>query len=796
MGWLWREDLKNKEMFWYYLRIAFRNITANREFSIINITGFAFAISICLAISLFLAKEYSFDRYHKNADQIVRIINAKYNSSLIDYRVKDILTNNYSEIDNSCLILRSPHPIEIKYGERGFYLDDIMSVDKNYFEIFSVTVVSGQRSAPFTNINSALITEGTAKIIFGTADPLGKEIFIWGTDPVTITGIIRDFPDNSSITASILVNAENDKFRFNKWIGDSRDLSTYQWPFQIYLQLKENVDLDRFASKINENTSLFNPYAEQIRFLELKDIYLHDTTTGSETKQGNASLLKLLGGIAIIILILAVINYVNLTVAQQNKRNKDTGLKKTIGAGRSTILIQYLFESVTVIILAFILGIFLLWLLMPFYQTIFNTTSDIKILFRFPYIIILPGITLLIGIISASGPAIVLSGLSPIRILSGNYNLKGKKKYFRNALTIFQFTISIILISCVIVVQRQISYVKHKNPGFNEELLLRLDIPNILEKDLQKTLVLLEEFRKSPYIKNLTLSAGVPGEIYMTMGSNMENTDKNMGVPCLIVDTTFLETFGLKVARGRNLLPGDFEKVCMINEAAYKYFDFQDLDNKRFNNFGGFDIIGVVNDFQYSSLHKTIGPVCIMFTSKSRPTSMTIRFARNGVGRGMEFINEEWQKILPGYPVKYQFYDEWFDSMYRSEEYFARNITLFAILAVVISCIGILGLAIFSAERRTKEIGIRKINGAGMGEILIMLNRDLIILVIIAYVIASPIAWYSMHNWLLSFAYRTKLSWWIFVLAGFLALAVALLTVSWQSWRAATRNPVEALRYE
>jgi putative ABC transport system permease protein len=783
-------------MFRYYLKIAFRNIRTNRKFSIINIAGFAFAISICLAISLFLAKEYSYDRYHKNVDNIVRLINVKYNSSLIDYRVKEILTRNYPEIENSCLLLRSPHPIEIRYGEKGFYLDDIMSVDKNYFEIFSVPFVSGQQFTPFTNINSALITEKTAKTIFGPNSPLGKELIVSGIAPVTITGILKDFPDNSSITASILVNAENEQFKFNKWMGDSRDLSTYQWPFQIYFQLKENVDPDSFSSKINENTDQLKPYAEKIGFLKLRDIYLNDTTTGSETRQGNKSLLKLMGIIAIIILILAIINYVNLTVAQQNKRNKDTGLKKAIGADRSTIILQYLSESVIVIFLAFVLGIFLVWLLMPFYQIIFNTTTDIKIIFRFPYNVILPGTILLIGTISGAVPAIILSEINPIKILSGRSIIKVKRNYLRNVLTVFQFTISIILIFCVIVVRQQINYVKHKNPGFNEEQLLRLDLPNILEKDIQKTRVLLEEFHKSPYIKTFSLSAGVPGQIYMTMGSNMENNKNNTGVPCMIVDTTFLETFGLKVVRGRNLEPGDFEKVCMINEAAYKHFDFQNLENKRFNNFGGFDIIGVVNDFQYSSLHKTIGPVCIMFSSKSRPTAMTIRFERNGAGRGMEFINEEWQKILPGYPVKYQFYHDWFDSMYRSEEYFARNISLFAILAIVISCIGILGLAIFTSERRTKEIGIRKINGARIGEILIILNKDLIGLVIIAYLVAIPISWYSMHKWLQSFAYRTDLSWWIFALAGFLALAIALLTVSLQSWLAATRNPVEALRYE
>jgi|WetSurSiteA1Bulk_404760.scaffolds.fasta_scaffold01441_3 putative ABC transport system permease protein len=783
-------------MFRYYLRIAIRNIRTNKKFSIINIAGFAFAISICLAILLFLLKEYSYDRYHTNEEQIVRMIETKDNTSLIDYRVKDIILKNFSEIENGCLAITSNHPVEIKNGEKGFYLDNIMSVDNRFFQVFTVPFISGDASSPFTNINSAVITEKTAGLLFGKESPLGKDIYIFGVMPVTITGIIRDFPDNSSISAGILVNADNEEFKFNKWIGDSRDLSTYSWPFQIYFQLNENANPDQLSVKINRQIDLLKPYCKQVGFLRLKDIYLRDPTTGSETKKGNAGLLKLLTVIALVILALAMINYVNLTVAQQNKRNKDTGVQKAVGADRSNILFQYLSESVLVIFIAFALGILLVWLLIPFYQSIFNTTTNINILFGLPYIIILPVMILIIGSLSGIGPAIVLSGITPARILSGSAIYRTGKHYLRNSLTVFQFIVSIVLIFCVITVQRQIKFVKHKNPGFNEELLLRLDIPNIPENDVRKATVLLNEFQKSSYIKSLSVSSGVPGEIYMTMGSNMENSTRNMGVPCLLADTAFLETFGIKVIRGRNLEPGDIDKVCMINEAAYKYFEFDNLENKRFNNFGGFDIVGVVNDFQYSSLHKTIGPVCIMFTSKSRPTSITVRLTGTEVGAGMKFIQDEWQEILPGYPLKYQFYDEWFDSMYRSEEYFARTISLFAILAIVISCIGILGLATFSSERRTKEIGIRKINGARTAEILVLLNRDFIILVAVAYIIAIPVAWYSMQKWLESFAYRTELSWWIFALAGLLALVIALLTVSWQSWRAATRNPVEALRYE
>ncbi|HUV01710.1 MAG TPA: FtsX-like permease family protein [Bacteroidales bacterium] len=785
-------------MFWYYLKIALRNIRTNKKFSTINIAGFAFAISICMAISLFLVKEYSYDQYHGNAERIVRLIDTKDNSSMIDYRVKEILQKNYSEIVNACLVLRSNHPIEVKCRELGYYLNDIMSVDNNFFEVFTISFLSGQPLSPFINNNSAVITETTATTLFGKESPLGKEIFIWGNIPVTITGLIRDFPENSSITAGILVNAENDKFKFYQSIGDSRDLSTYRWLFQIYLHLNINVNTDLLAAKINEHSELLEPYNEQVGFLKLKDIYLHDSTTGSETKQGNPGLLNLLAGIALIILTLAVINYINLTIAQQNKRNKDTGIKKTFGANRSNILYQFLIESVIVIFAAFGLGILLIWFLIPFYQSVFNATTEISLLFQFPCIIILPVSILVIGIISGSGPAIVLSGISPVRILTGSSISPGKKNYLRNSLTIFQFTISIVLIFCVMIVQRQIKYVKNKNPGFNEEQLLRLDVPNVRENDIQKAMVLLDEFRKSPYIKSQSVSSGVPGEIRMFMSSNMENNSKNMSVPCLMVDTSFLETFGLKVIRGRNLGPGDIDKVCMINEAAYKHFDFENLENKRFNNFqeGGFEIIGVVNDFHYSSLHKTIGPVCIMFTSKSRPTSINIRFAANGVGPGMEIVKNLWQDLLPGYPMKYQFYDEWFDSMYRSEEYFARTISLFAILAIVISCIGILGLSIFSSERRTKEIGIRRVAGAKSSEILILLNKEFIKWVVVAFVIATPVAWFAMHKWLQNFAYRTELSWWIFAFAGLSAVLIALLTVSWQSLMAAARNPVEALRYE
>ena len=783
-------------MFTYYLKSAFRNLWKNKKFSVINISGFAFGISICLAIALFLVKEYSYDRYHKNASQIVRLINSEDNTSSIDYRAKDILLQNYPEIENGCLVQILNRPVPVQVDGQATYLNSIMSVDNNFFKVFTIPFITGNQEKPFSTLTSAVITQSTAKSLFGAENALGKEIMYQNGIPLTITGVVEDFPENSSISAAILVNAENESFKFSRWIGDGNDLSTYRWPFRIYLQLNKNADRENLVAKINSNAQILDPYLTKIDFLALKDMYLFDSTNGSGTKRGNIGLMRLLGVIALIILTLAVINYINLTIAQQNQRNKDTGVKKAIGAFRQNILLHFICESVIVSVFAFFVALIFLWILLPLYHSLFETTLNFDLLFKFPYILVLLFSIVIIGIVSGSGPAVVLSGVNPVRILSGSAGTLKNKSVFRNSLTIFQFTISIVLIFCVMVVQRQISYVKHTNPGFREDQLLRVDVPGIQNNDIQKATLLLDELRKSPQIKSLSVSSGVPGQVNQWMGSNMENTDKNMMVPCLIVDTAFIKTFGLEIIKGRDLQPGDDGKVCYFNESAYKHFEFDNLENKRFNNFGGFDIIGVVKDFHYSSMREAIGPLCILVTSNFGPNAINVRLEGNNIVQGMNFIRETWQELLPSYPFKYQFYDQWFDSMYRSEEKFAKTIGFFAILAIVISCIGILGLAIFSSERRIKEIGIRKVNGAKVSEILTMLNKDFVKWVIIAFVIATPVAYFAMNKWLESFAYKTSLSWWIFALAGLLALGIALLTVSFQSWKAATRNPVEALRYE
>lgn len=784
-------------MFKYYIKSVIRSLEANKKSTAINIIGFAFAVSVCIVISLYIVHEQSYDRYHTNADRIVRLIDSKNNSSNIDYRVKDILLSNFPEFENACLVQRETSPMNINVGKKALYLDNVMSVDNDFFKLFSIPFIVGDQFQAFTDINSVVITEKTAKLLFGNIDPIGKEILVGRTNLLSVTGVIEDFPDNSSITAGLLVNSDNDDFKFSFSCESFKDKSTHRWEFRIYGLLNKESNQNQVVQKINSSIKVLSPYVNQIAFLPLKNIYLEDDTIGSRTKKGNPQLINLLASIAIIILILAVVNYVNLSLAQQKKKNKITGVRKSFGASKSNLFTYYIVESIIVSCVSFLFSVIMIWFFVPFYSLIFDSPINVNLFFNLYYLIAILLSMLAIGCLSGLGPAIILSKALPYEVLN-NLSKSSKQFYFRNSLIIFQFTVSIILIVSLLVVQKQISFVKHQDPGFSEKNMICLSIPYLPKKEKPKATTLLNDLKTYPFFENISLTNGVPGKINFTMGSGIEGSEKNVPIPCLIVDTSFMSTFNFQLIKGRGLQAGDFGKVCMINEAFYKHFEFNDLKNKRFKNYkdGGFKIIGVVKDFQYSSLHNRIEPLCILFAENSNNYQLSMRISLNSITPAMRAIKESWQTILPEYPLQYQFYDDWFDKMYQKEERFSKTIGLFALLAIAISCFGILGLVMFTSEQRTKEIGIRKSNGAKSFDIIKMLNIDFLKKLALSFLFACPIAYYAMDKWLENFAYKTELSWWIFVLAGFIAMGIALLTISFQSWRAATRNPVESLRYE
>lgn len=777
-----------------YFKFAFRNLIKNKSFSLINILGFAFGMSICLGICAYLLHEYSYNSYHSNADQIYRLNDAKGSTSTIDYRVKDILLNNYPEIEDACLVLLMDHPIPVTVDNKGIYLDNIISADNAFFEMFSVPLIHGTKTSPLSDLHSVVLTESAAKKLFGDANPLGQELELLHRYPLTVSGIIQDFPANSSLQTQMIVNAENDDFKFYFSCADGRDQSTYRWLFEIFLQLNEHSDPSLLAGLINSHAELLAPYEQNISLIALTDIYLHDDISGGLMKRGNLGLLKLLLSIGLTILILAIFNYINLTAAQQHRRFKEIGVKKSIGAGKKDILFQFLTESVVVSFIAFGVALVFLWHSIPVYRVIFFDEYSIAPLLTYWPLILIAVFT--IGLFSGLGSVFLFSSINPIQALKGEFTTKRSRFTWRNGLTVFQFIVSIALIFCIIVMQKQIRYVKHTNPGFNEEQLLKLDVPQIQQNDKRAALLLIEKFRSYPSIENVSMTNGVPGTITTHMG--MGSAEKRRNIPIIYADYEFLHTFDMHIVKGRAPEPGDFGASCLMNEAAYQYYEWTDLDNKRFDNGrpGSFDIVGIVNDFHFQSLRSAIEPLCILFPGDVYPTHLSIRIAAGHIGDTMPFIQKTWNEILPQYPLQYEFYDSWLDAMYREDEKLGTAIGLFASLAIVISCLGILGMAIFSTQKRTKEIGIRKVVGASVPEILKMLGLNFSKWVLLANIFAWPIAWYAMHTWLQNFAYRISMSWWMFALSGVAALLISLATVGWLAIRSATANPVEALRYE
>ena len=780
----------------YHLKTGWRSLFKSKKLFFINIGGLAFGLSICLAITLFYLEENSFDQYHSNADFIYRLIDKENNSSAIDYRVKDMILENFPEIDNSCLVQIIPDLIDVNNGADGYLLENIMSTDNAFFEMFSIPFLKGNPDRAFQNNYSAILTESAAKIMFNNEDPTGKEILVGHSTPLTVTGVIRDFPQNSSIKASILVNGGNDAFKFSMNCSDCSDSTTIRHPFRIYLQVNRQTKPRQLITKINNSAQILEPYLHEVDLLSLKDMYLHDFTSGSRNKKGNPGLLRILGIIGVIVLFLAFINYNNLLMARQSKRNKETGVRKIFGAYSRDLYGHFFSESILLTFLSFIAAIIILAAGLPFYESIFDRSLDIGVLFKFPVSIFLILAILGLGIIAGISPALVYSSFNPVKIFKGETSYKGRGSGFRGGLTTFQFAVSIGLIACFIVIWQQIQYVKEKKLGFSEGQLLRLDLPNIKENDQSDFSALVKSLVQYPDVLSTSISNGVPGRINMYMGSGIEGKDRSVAV--IVTDSAFIKTFDIKLVTGRLPTPSEIGYTCLINEAALKYFGWENIETKRFNNGreGGFEVLGVVEDFHFNSLHKAIGPLCIMFTDGWGSTHLNVRLAGNNISNSLDNLLKEWKKVLPDYAFKYEFYDEWFDSLYRQEEKFAKTIALFALLAMCISCIGILGLAMFNSESRIREIGIRKVFGASIQNILLLLTRDFTKLVIIAFVIAVPIANYFISEWLTSFAYRVEVRWWLFIIPGSAVLVIAFLIVGVQSLQSAVINPADSLRNE
>lgn len=771
----------------FKLKLAIRNLLKNRLYSSLIIGGFAIGFTAFILIGLFYNSEHNVNTHFSDYKNIYRVIDAKRYRSTMDFELSPVFGSEYPEIKKACPVdYTSGFQFNIKDSETNNYtkIKYSISTTNDFFDVFSTEVVSSLSDKPFAGINSAVITESVAKRLYGDKNPLGRtlkqEFF-----KATITAVIKDLPANSSFHVDLLLNAENEEFQFRSECNDGVCI----YPTEHYLLVNNAVDPVALAEKINTTIDQFNQNTDSLALQNVSDIYLSSSLSDDEHDTGNSKMLVIFLSIAALIILLSSVNYLNYTVSVQYSKMKEIGINKTNGAGSGHLLIDSLIEVSLGVILALILSVLLVSLALPSTELLFGkriNLSDVNFQQLIPVFL---GTVAGIILLNSLAPIYVLSRFNITDFLLGGRKRTGKQIGKQLMLT-FQLTVSIALIAVVMLIFKQLQYVKHYDLGFNEEHLVRLELPYLFSHPE----IIKQETEKLPFVSQSALSDGYPGWVKLYMGSG--NEDEHFMVQCIHVSDDYLETMGIELKDGRDFLASDSKQACIMNEKAVKRYGWDSIEDKKYNNGTGYKVVGEVKNFNVQSLHDEIAPVALIYDPDHGFSTLSLRLMPGDVGQQLAQLKEVWKKILPDEPMEFTFYDDQFQAMYTKEDKLSKSITFFSFIAIVLTCMGILGQIFLISLNRTKEIGVRKVNGATISEIMVLLNKDFVVWVIVALVIASPVAYYAMNKWLENFAYKTNLSWWIFALAGILALGIALLTVSWQSWRAATRNPVEALRYE
>jgi putative ABC transport system permease protein len=778
-------------MVYLNLILAFRRLITNKVYSFVIIGGFAIGFAACILIGLFYHTETTVNNDFANHKQIYRIYDVKKNRCNINWDLHPVLVADYAAVEDACPLdynISADLTIKDEQTNTTAQFTHLLTTTESFFSIFSVNLAESLSGKPFAGRESIALSATLAKSLFGTQNPLGRQVNIGNYFFGTVTSVFRELPVNSSFSADIILNSENEKFRIS-----STNVNGFRYnPTNHFVQLMKGINPDDFINELNATVKIKALDIDSLSLQRLDDIYLSELTVKSRHAKGNPFLLKIFLAIALLILVLSSINYLNYSVSIHYARLRETGIKKTFGAGRKD-LVKYTLTEVTLgTTIALLLGVAISDLALPYSDRLFGKSMQINwsdLLDVAPVFLIVVCIVILINSLA---PIYILSRFNIIESLSGYKGNINNRQIWKKTLLTFQLTVSIALIAVVIIIFRQLHFVKHSDPGFDHELLLRINIPY----RFQQTEALRKELGNLAFVKSTTLSSGCPGMINHRMDNDFEG--KSITFNCIYVGDNYLNTMGMELLQGRDFLDGDLNRSCLINEEAYKQYGWESLEGKRYNNGqeGGYEIIGKIKNFKFESYHSAVEPLALLFNGALSGNVLSVRLSTGNTGLQVDQISKVWKSVAPHEPFSFIFYDDFFQSFYEKEEKLASSITFFTLIAIVLTCMGIFGQIFVVCLGRIKEIGIRKINGATISEILLMLNSNFIFWFFIAFLIASPAAWYIGNRWLMNFAYRASLDLWIFFLAGLMALLIILVTVSWQSLRAATRNPVEALRYE
>jgi putative ABC transport system permease protein len=788
---------------WNYLKTALRTIRRHKSYSLINISGLAIGLTVCMLIILWVADEWSFDRFNINAGRIYRVYR---NESATQTNSTTVLTpppmaaalkRDFPEIIKATRFGHW-HRLLVSYKEKSFNEPGFRHADPDFFHMFSFPLVKGDPETVFANPYSVILTEKTAAKYFGDEDPIGKTLTVNNSFDVTVTGVIHNESFNSSLEFELLSPFE---ILLKESIGEDNADNWGFNSFGTYVMLEQSASAENLNQKLK---GYLKKYAEddtdQLVLQPLTDIHLFSNLGHDLPNLGDIKYVWIFSGLAVFVLLIACVNFMNLTTARSANRAREVGLRKVLGAQRLQLIRQFFGESILVALFALVIALLLLEFLLP----LFNTLSGKQLTSAWqdnPALLLgFIGLALLTGISSGSYPALFLSSFQPVRTLKGTMRSSGANPLFRKVLVIFQFSLSVFLIIGTLVISRQLSFMKNRDLGFNREHIIHLSIHGELH---EKYNAIRERFLQNPDVLHVTASMSLPTNIQGSPGTPMwegRPPDAKMEIKTDFVDYDYIETFEIPLVEGRSFSrqhSTDPETAFIVNEEAVRRMGLErPAVGKRFGfwNIEG-QIIGVMKDAHFQTLHQKIEPLVFkMFPGWLR--RMYVKIRSGNVSSTLATLRETWNDMNLGYPFEYWFLDEDFHNLYKSEERLGKISQSFAALAVFIACLGLFGLASFIAEQRTKEIGIRKVLGSSTTGIVALLNREFLKWIATANLIAWPIAYFAMHTWLQKFAYRTDIEIGIFILSAALGLGVALLTVSVQTVRASRANPVDSLKYE
>ena len=800
-----------------HLKIAYRNFTRHKLYSFINVFGLAIGLSVCMIISLWVLRELSYDRFHEKAHRIYRIERELFRDNL--YRrwpitgglYKQALIDDFPEIENAVRFWR--REFAIKDHKNDHHRQEMFAVDNSVFEIFDFSFVDGDEQSALSDPKTVVLTRENADKYFGTGDAVGKSLtFEWEGEQTDfkVTGILDEVPENSHIHFDMLISiASFSEEEFSDW------RSNYLY---TYVLVSENTSKSQLEGKLKAFvTQRLEPHYGDLLILNremgihevlkmhlvpITDIHLHPSPNWEVEAGGSVSSVYIFSSIAVLILIIACMNFVNLSTARASKRAKEVSLRKTVGAEKRQLRVQFIQESVLLAFVSLALALVISSLFIQTYNDIFAENLSLSLLLQLKNLLLLLGATFAVGVMAGLYPAFYLTRFEPVEVMKSGPVSGSGKSIFRRNMVIVQFGISIILIIGLFTVYKQMKYIQTRSLGFDKENVVILPVRS--QQISQNYQSFRNDLKSNPQIISASASAEVPADFhYSNTNYRRLDSDEPIILYLFFCDYDYVDTYGMEVIAGRAFskdFSTDVEGTIMLNESGAHRFGWKPEEAVGKKLIGPYseeavNVVGVVKNFNYKSLRREVEPMALLlFPDYIRKIS--IRIMPGDIGRTLNFIQKAWETVFPGEQFEYSFLDNRINQLYEREKKMQDLFIIFSALSILVACLGLLGLVSFTAELKTKEIGIRKVLGASTGHVIVLLSKEFIKWIMLANIVAWPLAWFMMNKWLQNFAYRANIGWIVFFLAGFVTMAIAVFTFIFQTVRTASAKPVDSLRYE